>query len=176
MSSTSAIQYATREHLGQFRKNRAARPYITHPIAVMEIVRKYARFSDHMNLCCEQAAVLHDTIEDTPTTYEDLVINFNLIVANIVQELTNTPGIHGKEKNEEQRAKAKTYSDAAKLVKFADRLDNCSSLLTDPPVGWSTTRIDGYIQHSMDCIILMDIAEYIDIFNDEVYSKWFGVN
>jgi GTP diphosphokinase / guanosine-3',5'-bis(diphosphate) 3'-diphosphatase len=68
-----AIEFASRKHLTQRRKDKDASPYINHPIAVTHLLADTGGVTDLVTL---MAAVLHDTIEDTKTTAEELEAQF----------------------------------------------------------------------------------------------------
>lgn len=135
-----AIHFAAIAHSNQRRKNKSTTPYINHPIEVMQILSK-ATITDIDTLC---AAVLHDTIEDTDVTYDQIVDQFGINVANIVKEVTDDKSLPKVIRKQEQIKHAKIISVEAKLVKAADKISNLSSLLSDPPTCWTPTQIDGY--------------------------------
>ncbi len=81
-----AIKFAERKHKGQTRKV-SGKPYLTHPIMASYILVKYKK-SKHMEELIV-AMLLHDTIEDTKTTFIELAKNFTTLVASLVHELTN---------------------------------------------------------------------------------------
>ena len=74
-----AVEFAERKHAGQFRKGTEI-PYITHPLEVMDIVSGLTEDEE-----VRAAAVLHDTLEDTDTAKEELVLNFGQRVADLVE-------------------------------------------------------------------------------------------
>jgi guanosine-3',5'-bis(diphosphate) 3'-pyrophosphohydrolase len=90
------------------------------------------------------AAALHDTIEDTKTTFEELVSNFGVAVAKVVQECSDDKKLPKAERKKLQIEKAKTVSKEARLVKMADKLSNLSGLQSDPPKDWTPEYIKGY--------------------------------
>jgi len=118
-----AIQFASEKHKGQERRG-SGLPYVTHPIIVMELVQKYKGTSKHIDeLKC--AALLHDTLEDTETTYHELEREFGPLVSSIVIELTSDEKqvkIMGK--NEYLKDKMKRMSQYAFTLKLLDRLSN----------------------------------------------------
>eukprot|EP00761_Pharyngomonas_kirbyi_P014767 gb/GECH01014797.1/.p1 GENE.gb/GECH01014797.1/~~gb/GECH01014797.1/.p1 ORF type:complete len:123 (+),score=33.17 gb/GECH01014797.1/:1-369(+) len=79
---SKAISFATEKHQGQLRKD--GQDYIQHPLRVMKKVQKHTNDENMIT-----AAVLHDTIEDTNTTYEEIKNEFNDTVAYLVESLTN---------------------------------------------------------------------------------------
>src|ERR1035437_5644035 len=76
-----AIGFAMSRHLGQLYDD--GRPFIEHPLQVYDILTEV---TNDPNLLA--AALLHDTIEDTPTTYKELVQTFNTDIADLVMEVT----------------------------------------------------------------------------------------
>jgi guanosine-3',5'-bis(diphosphate) 3'-pyrophosphohydrolase len=81
-----ALQFAARKHETQRRKDVAASPYINHPIEVANLL---AEVGDVTDVDILVAAILHDTLEDTKTTPEELEQHFGLDVRLIVEELTD---------------------------------------------------------------------------------------
>jgi len=118
-----AIQFASEKHKGQERRSTGL-PYVTHPIIVMELVQKYKGTSKHIDeLKC--AALLHDTLEDTETTYHELEREFGPLVSSIVIELTSDKKqskLMGK--NEYLKDKMEKMSRYAFTLKLLDRLSN----------------------------------------------------
>jgi len=119
-----AIKFADERHSGQFRK-KSGEPYVTHPVAVSYLVAAYKRSSRLVELLV--AAILHDCLEDTKTTFEELARRFSPFVASLVLELTNDPeqiAIMGKLAY--QIKKCLGISSYALVIKLADRLHNIS--------------------------------------------------
>jgi guanosine-3',5'-bis(diphosphate) 3'-pyrophosphohydrolase len=110
------------------KRDRNDYPYIIHPISVFSIVKKYKHSTKSEMILC--AALLHDVLEDTPTTYADLMIEFTKDIADIVLELTNnTDAIQIQGKVPYMQHKMQHMSSYALIIKLADTLDN----LTDAP-------------------------------------------
>lgn len=125
--SQKAIRFAANAHRKQSRAN--GKPYITHPVEVGKIVKQFK--TSHNIDALISAAYLHDTIEDTDATYEDLVKMFGGLIAGMVKELTSDEsGDEYKQKGKTQYLKDKmtNMSDWALVVKLADRLHNVSDL------------------------------------------------
>lgn len=135
------IEYAVEKHGVQQRKNSAKKPYMTHPLSVAQHLIR-AGITD---LCVLRAAILHDVVEDTTGTLAEIEAKFGSRVAGIVAEVTDDKSLPTVERKKAQIEHAKTASREAKLVKLADKLDNCQSLLVDPPTTWSLERIQGYM-------------------------------
>lgn len=121
-----AIVFAFEQHRGQRRSEAGGEvDYIVHPLRVAEHLRRLAGCDDVEILC---AAVLHDTIEDSATRYDELVEAFGDRVARIVAELTNDSRLPKAERHEEMIRRMATASPEAKRIKLADRYDNLQSM------------------------------------------------
>lgn len=123
-----ALEFATEKHKGKMRKGENSKEYITHPINVAKLVLKYKGNSHHIdNLVA--AAYLHDTLEDTDTTYYDLVKYFGTEVASLVSELTTDEDLKNEiGKTKYLAIKMKNMTDWALVIKLCDRLDNISDI------------------------------------------------
>lgn len=131
-----AVDFAAEKHRMQRRKDADASPYINHPIALVRVLVE-AGIEDPLVL---RAAVLHDTVEDTETSLEELVEHFGAEVAGVVAEVTDDKSLDKAARKESQVARAAHSSPAAKLVKLADKICNLRDLLGAPPAGWSAER------------------------------------
>jgi GTP diphosphokinase / guanosine-3',5'-bis(diphosphate) 3'-diphosphatase len=121
-----AVAFACEQHRGQKRTEADGEvDYVVHPIRVAEHVRRMGKVDDVEILC---AAVLHDTIEDSGTRYDELAEGFGDRVASIVAELTNDSRLPKEARHEEMIRRAATLSREAKLIKLADRYDNVCSV------------------------------------------------
>lgn len=87
---------------------------------------------------------MHDTIEDTDTTYDELVNEFGKTVADIVMEVTDDKSLPKDERKRAQIAHVPHISYEAKIVKLCDKLYNLRDLLSSPIPGYSAQRIQGY--------------------------------
>lgn len=141
------VGFASEKHANQRRKNKFSDPYINHPIELTNILVDCG-ITDLDILC---GAILHDTIEDTNTTYDELVEIFGQSIANIVLECTDDKSLDKITRKKLQITHAKEISDKAKIVKLADKYSNIQSLNTDPPVNWSRNVISGYMDWSYAC-------------------------
>ena len=121
-----ALEFAKEAHLNQIRAD--GTPYINHPIKVAENVKKYIKSKEIDNLII--CALLHDTLEDTNTTYYDIANNFGYLVASIVLELTNDNEIKNLlGKTRYLQIKMKNMTNWALNIKLCDRLDNVKDLI-----------------------------------------------
>lgn len=133
----SATNFAAWKHRDQRRKDADASPYINHPIGLAEILWKEGDVTDPSVLA---AALLHDTIEDTETTLEELRGKFGDIVAGIVEEVTDVKWLKKRSRKKIQVARAAGSSKGAKLVKLADKISNVRDILAKPPEAWTLER------------------------------------
>ncbi len=139
----SALHFAALKHSKQRRKGVDASPYINHPITVAELLARVAGVNDRLTL---QAAILHDTLEDTETTAAELDQNFGTKVRRLVEELTDDKSLPGAERKQLQVEHAPQLSSAAKLIKLADKTANVTDINEVDPVGWSLERKRAYLQ------------------------------
>ena len=79
-----ALEFAAHKHRDQRRKDAQASPYINHPIALANVLRNEGGVDDPIVIC---AALLHDTVEDTETTAEELEREFGGRIRDIVLEI-----------------------------------------------------------------------------------------
>ncbi len=138
-----ATHFAAQKHSTQRRKNAAASPYIDHPVEVAFHLSSVGQVEDEDILI---AALLHDTIEDTETTREEIAALFGEPVASLVSECTDDKGLPKMERKQLQIESAPKKSAGAKLIKIADKTCNLRSILSDPPAGWSQLRQYEYFQ------------------------------
>ena len=138
-----AASFAAEKHRDQRRKDEDATPYINHPLDVARILTEGGVEDVEVLM----AGILHDTIEDTQTTAEELTERFGERVCGLVLEVTDDKSLEKLERKRLQVVKAPTKSDGAKMVKIADKIANLRDF-SSPPVGWSEARIGAYIQFS----------------------------
>lgn len=131
--SASALAYASKAHSGQTRSTGAE--YISHPIQVAKSVEMYKK--SHNLDALISAAYLHDTLEDTDTTHEDLERMFGGLVASLVKELTSDKEkIKEVGKTDYLKTKMAAMSSYALVIKLADRLDNVQDITTAKTPEW----------------------------------------
>src|SRR5678815_1277066 len=144
-----ALAFAADKHRDQRRKDRKASPYINHPIALAEVLMQQGGIADPRILA---AALLHDTIEDTRTTYEELKATFGPRVAKTVLEVTDNKRQRKHTRKRLQVEHAPNLSRNAKLVKLADKICNVRDLGEHPPVGWNKKRRREYFDWARNVI------------------------
>jgi guanosine-3',5'-bis(diphosphate) 3'-pyrophosphohydrolase len=140
VSVLDAINIACVAHRKQKRKDADATPYINHPVEVASLVTNASRAYGTNLSEIVAAAVLHDIVEDTEWTHEDVEKNFGPIVAGYVKEVTNDPLLDRLAQKRAQIEKMPNLSYGAQVIKMADKLSNC---LNWPPT-WSVERCQGY--------------------------------
>lgn len=136
------MHFAADKHRNQRRKDQHASPYINHPIAVAEVLSAVGGVDDAVTLA---AGVLHDTIEDTETTAEELETRFGKEISTIVEEVTDDKALSAEERKQLQIDHAHRKSNRARLVKLADKICNVRDIIEHPPAGWSTERKRRYV-------------------------------
>ncbi len=132
-----ALAFAAHKHRDQRRKDASASPYINHPIALADVLVNEGGVTDVEVLC---AALLHDTVEDTATTHEELADAFGSRIARIVAEVTDDPDLAKEERKRLQIEHAARLSAEAKLVKLADKICNVRDVASHPPAHWDLAR------------------------------------
>lgn len=136
-----AAQFAAEKHKNQRRKDADASPYINHPLALASVLAVEGGVETPEVIC---AALLHDTVEDTETTAEELAAIFGATVTGIVLEVTDDKSLDKAVRKEEQVRHAPHISPEAKLVKLADKICNLRDILASPPADWSADRKRAY--------------------------------
>jgi GTP diphosphokinase / guanosine-3',5'-bis(diphosphate) 3'-diphosphatase len=132
-----AIAFAAHKHRNQRRKNVEASPYINHPIALAHVLAIEAKVHDEQALI---AAILHDTLEDTETSFEELRERFGLPVAETVAEVTDDKSLPKLRRKALQIEHAPHLAKRAKLVKLADKICNLRDVASSPPHDWPLQR------------------------------------
>lgn len=147
--AAQALQFAKKAHAGQTRSDNS--PYTNH---VERVAKSVEQFKQSHNLdALISAALLHDTLEDTDTTHEDLVTLFGGLVASLVKELTSDKErIAQIGKTAYLSEKMAAMSSYALVIKLADRLDNIQDIATAKTPEWrakykaETEQILDYIE------------------------------
>ena len=121
-----AAAFAAHKHRDQRRKDAKATPYINHPIEVARVLSEEGGVRDPKILA---AALLHDTIEDTETSYDELRGLFGRRIADLVAEVTDDKGLRKPVRKRRQIEKVAQSSVAAQQIKIADKLCNLRDIL-----------------------------------------------
>lgn len=164
----SALAFAAHKHRDQRRKDAVASPYINHPIALANVLANEAGIDDEAVLI---AAVLHDTVEDTETSEEELIREFGREIASVVLEVTDDQLLSKDDRKRLQVESAGTISRQAKLVKLADKICNLRDIATSPPAGWPVARKQEYFDWAKSVIDgLRGVHPLLETIFDEAFS------
>ncbi|MEG0546537.1 MAG: HD domain-containing protein [Oscillospiraceae bacterium] len=149
-----ALEYATDKHCGQIRKG--GLPYITHPVAVAEIICEKGFGLDY-----QIAALFHDLLEDTDATEQEIEALSNREVLSAVKLLTKAPGYQMEEYVRNIRANAMAFA-----VKGADRLHNLRCAIhtdTDFKRKYILETVDWYLDFSAEIpLAVKELAQTLD--------------
>jgi guanosine-3',5'-bis(diphosphate) 3'-pyrophosphohydrolase len=138
-----AVEFAAQKHRMQWRKDSDASPYINHPIALMHVLCMDGGVNDPVVL---PAAALHDTIEDTKTSAEELRAAFGYEFARLVLEMTDDKTLLKEERKRLQIEHAKYMSREGALIKLADKVCNLKDVSANPPADWDLERRRDYFE------------------------------
>ena len=141
----TALHFAADKHRDQRRKGECASPYINHPIEVAELLVRVGGVTDIVLL---QAAILHDTLEDTETTAQELETRFGSTVRRLVEEVSDDKSLPKEQRKLLQVAYAPTLSREARQIKLADKICNLHDLTNRPPSDWPAERRIAYLDWS----------------------------
>lgn len=144
-----ALQFATEKHKNQTRKDAAQTPYIVHPIGVANHLLTIGQVRDVDIII---AALLHDTVEDTDTSFEEIATLFGPRVEGFVREVTDDKSLPKQTRKELQISHAPHKSAGAAQIKLADKLYNLTDLRTNPPPDWSEERINAYFSWAQEVV------------------------
>ncbi|MFN8009258.1 MAG: HD domain-containing protein [Terriglobia bacterium] len=133
----SALAFSASKHRLQRRKDRDGSPYINHPIEVARLLAEVGEVSELNTLI---AAVLHDTLEDTATTPQELENQFGPVVRRLVEEVTDDKSLEESVRKSLQVSKVGSLSNEAKLIRIADKIANVRDVTHSPPANWSEAR------------------------------------
>jgi guanosine-3',5'-bis(diphosphate) 3'-pyrophosphohydrolase len=165
---TKAKEFATRVHQGQLRNDIYDNPYIIHPQEVVELVTASGGSTAEI-----AAAWLHDTVEDTPTTIEEIRKQFGDEIAEIVDGLTDFPEFEKlplAERKAKQAERVRGESASVKRVKLADQASNVAGIekMRAMPVTRGLEYADGAKKIAEEC---KGISPFLDDLFQERYQK-----
>lgn len=138
----TAIKFSAEKHRNQRRKDADASPYINHPIQVAEVLFRVGKVRDMSALV---GAILHDTIEDTETSPEEIASLFGNDVLKVVLEVTDDKRLPKHERKRLQIEQAPNKSKAARLIKLGDKICNVGDVMHAPPRDWTIARRREYL-------------------------------
>jgi len=164
-----ALTFAAHKHKDQRRKDHAASPYINHPISLANILCNEGHVADVEVIC---GAFLHDTIEDTETTLDELESEFGKVIRDIVMDVTDDKTLPSQERKRLQVEHAAHASNKAKLVKLADKISNLRDVADNPPPDWSLERRQAYFDWAREVIDqVRGVHHQLEKIFDETYLK-----
>jgi len=163
-----ALAFSAFKHRNQRRKDVDASPYINHPIALARVLAVEGGVSDHKTLV---AAILHDTLEDTETSYEELKEKFGRIIAETVREVSDDKMLSKADRKRLQVEHAQHLSRRARLVKLADKTCNVRDVASHPPHGWDLARRREYFDWARQVVDqIRGTHERLEAAFDEAYA------
>lgn len=144
-----ACDFAAQRHRFQRRKDADQTPYINHPVGVANILANEGNVTDPVTIA---AALLHDTVEDTNTTLDEIQEMFGSEIRSVVQECTDDKTLSRKARKQAQIDNAASHSYKAKLVHLADKLYNLRDIEMNGPVNWDGHRKKEYVKWSKEVV------------------------
>ena len=132
-----ALEFATKAHGDQVRKY-SGDPYIVHPVAVSEIVKTVKHTPEML-----AATLLHDVVEDTPVTIDEIKAEFGDVIANLVYWLTDVSKPEDGNRAARKEKDALHYAQGpadAQTIKIADLIDNSLDIYRNDPNFWKVYK------------------------------------
>ena len=139
----AAARFAAEKHAQQKRKGENGEPYFNHLLEVADLV---AASSPHLDVELVMAAFLHDTVEDTGVTLQEVEQRFGKDVADLVAEVTDDKSLPKETRKQLQVEHTPEKSSRAQTLKLADKISNLRAIISSPPVGWSRERKQQYFE------------------------------
>jgi GTP diphosphokinase / guanosine-3',5'-bis(diphosphate) 3'-diphosphatase len=136
-----AIVFAAEKHKFQRRKGFSRIPYINHPLKVAQILSDCGEEDEKLII----ASILHDVIEDTDASLDDIIHNFGKEICDIILEVTDDKKIPSSLRKKLQIKSAPGLSENAKKLKIADKICNIRDIV-NYPLFWSTRRKRNYLE------------------------------
>ncbi|XP_058812281.1 guanosine-3',5'-bis(diphosphate) 3'-pyrophosphohydrolase MESH1 isoform X2 [Topomyia yanbarensis] len=169
LTYTKCINFAAVKHRNQRRLDSHKTPYINHPIGVAHILTTEGSVTDFEVL---QAALLHDTVEDTDTSFEEIEQNFGVTVRQLVQEVTDDKSLPKMERKRLQIEHATRTTPRARLIKLADKIYNLRDLQRCRPEGWTEERCREYFVWAKKvCDNLKGTNQALEDILDEIFRQ-----
>ncbi len=164
-----AASFAAKKHSTQKRKGADGEPYINHPLEVANLLANVGKIKDYDILI---AAILHDTIEDTETTSDEITELFGAKVCEMVLEVTDDKSLPKAERKQKQIEHAPHLSVGAKQIKLGDKISNIRDVAENPPDSLSDERRLEYILWGEKVIAgVRGVNENLEQYFDGIVSK-----
>ena len=163
------LNYAAEQHNAQRRKGMESVPYINHPIKVTNIISQFIPDASDELIC---ASILHDVVEDTDATIDDIKNKFGDVIASIVQEVTDDKSLSKVESRRKQIENAPKLSYNAKIIRVCDKISNVRDICGENIPDWDyKTKIE-YLNWAEQVVYALDKfhEELQFAFKDEV--RW----
>lgn len=138
-----ALTFAQSKHKGQNQKGIENAPIINHVIEVTGIIRMHCKSPD-LNLF--SAALLHDTLEKSDTSHDDLKNIFSPSIADLVLEVSDDPKLSETERKNKQIETASKLSIDAASIRIADKIQNIQFLSSTEKLDWSQEKKFEYFE------------------------------
>ena len=162
-----ALEFSAEKHKKQLRKGEERTPYINHPIQVAKTLWEAGETSFTLLV----GALLHDTIEDTQTTPEEIETLFGKDVLDLVLEVTDDKNLPYQERKRLQIVNAPHKSVEGKLLKLADKICNINDLVQSPP-DWTSERKLQYLEWAAKVVEgLRGVNAILEAKFDALYQK-----
>jgi (p)ppGpp synthase/HD superfamily hydrolase len=139
---SEAADLAARRHNGMARKGRGNEPYVNH---LAEVANILAEVTDGADAELVAAGWLHDTVEDTGTTRDELAARFGTRVAALVMEVTDDMSLSKPQRRVRQIADAQHKSPGARLIKIADKISNIRARMHSAPTPQERADLTDYV-------------------------------
>lgn len=139
--------YAAEKHKYQRRKGFNQVPYINHPLKVAKLLTECGEEDESLLI----AAILHDVVEDTDATEQDIAEKFNKEISELVMEVTDDKDLPYAVRKDLQVKGAPDLSEKAKKLKIADKTCNIRDILSYP-LDWSTERKLSYLEWAKEVV------------------------
>ncbi len=161
-----ADAFAALAHKDHFRSNKTHDPYIEHLREVASLVRGSGGTTEE--IC---AALLHDSVEDTATTLEDIETEFGSVIKDIVKELTDDPEsekLPTLERKKLQAEHAKVVNSTVRRVKLADQISNVRYVVEAPSIKWDKQKCIDYVTGAY---LIANECSGISVFLDQKFNE-----
>ena len=163
----NAAAYAAEKHKYQRRKGFNQIPYINHPLKVAQLLSQCGEHDENLQV----AAVLHDVVEDTDASHQEISELFNQEIADLVLEVTDNKELPYTMRKELQVQNAPGLSHKAKLIKIADKVCNMRDIL-NYPLDWSAERKIAYLDWAKKVIdACRGLNQNLENLFDETYNE-----